>query len=324
MNKLNVAIVSGGYDAERIISLKSANVVKANLNPLKYNTWIIDITREAWFDIDSKIEIDKNNFSLQSELPIFFDVVFMCLHGSPAEDGKIQGYFEMLQIPYTGCDARSSAITMDKIFSKKIAHSILDIKTARFVEVMDIKNVPLEEIKKIGLPLFVKPNDAGSSFGVSKVKNWDELMPAIEEAMKHSKRTVVEEYISGRELAQGVFESNGKLLALPITEVVSENEFFDFEAKYEGKSKELTPAPNISIELEAQISQHSIDLFIEFGCRGLTRIDYFLRGEEIFFLEANTLPGLSEASIFPQQLVCKGITLQEAFESLLLSSFKNK
>lgn len=140
--------------------------------------------------------------------------------------------------------------------------------------------------------------------------------------MKHSKRAVVEEFIEGRELAQGVFEHDGVLTALPITEVVSENEFFDFEAKYEGKSKELTPAPNISKEVEAKISQHSIELFREFGCRGLTRIDYFLRGEEIYFLEANTLPGLSEASIFPQQLVCKGIALHEAFESLLLAALK--
>lgn len=320
MGKLNVAIVSGGYDAERVISLKSAQVVKSNLNPDKYNSWIIDITRQSWFDIDSKNEIDRNNFTLKSETTISFDVVFMCLHGSPAEDGKIQGYFEMLNIPYTGCDSRSSAITMDKIFSKKIANSILGVETARFVEVLDIDNIALDDMKKIGLPLFVKPNDAGSSFGVSKVKNWDELLPAIKEAMKHSKRAVVEEFIEGRELAQGVFEKNGTLVALPITEVVSENEFFDFEAKYEGKSKELTPAPNISKEIESKISQHSIALFREFGCKGLTRIDYFLRGEDIFFLEANTLPGLSEASIFPQQLVCKGISLSEAFEGLLLSA----
>jgi D-alanine-D-alanine ligase len=322
MSKMNVAIVSGGYDAERVISLKSASVVRANLDATKYNTWIIDITREAWTDIDSNILIDKNDFSLPAATKIVFDVVFMCLHGSPAEDGKIQGYFEMLQIPYTGCDARSSAITMDKIFSKKIANSILGVQTARFAEVIDIENIPLEAMQKIGLPLFVKPNDAGSSFGVSKVKNWDELMPAIEEAMQHSKRVVVEEFIEGRELAQGVFEHEGVLTALPITEVVSENEFFDFEAKYEGKSKELTPAPNISKALEAKISEYSIALFQEFGCRGLTRIDYFLKGEEIFFLEANTLPGLSEASIFPQQLVCKGIALSYAFESLVLSALK--
>lgn len=314
----NIAILSGGYDAERVVSLKSAAVVKANLNSENFNTFIIDVKENAWIEIQSGQIIDKNTFTIIiNGQKIIFDAAFMCLHGSPAEDGRIQGYLEMMKIPYTGCGIKCSANTMDKAYSKLIASKFDDVKTAAFVLLSNHEMPSDAVLSTFNFPIFIKPNTAGSSFGVSKVHQLSEVKDAVLEAYKHSTSILIEEFIDGRELAQGIIEMKGKKIALPITEIISENDFFDYEAKYEGKSKEVTPAQDISKDVENKIQEISLKLFDTFGCKGLTRFDYFLKGDSVYFLEANTLPGLSEASIFPQQLREKGISLSNAFESLL-------
>lgn len=314
----NIAILSGGYDAERVVSLKSAAVVQANLDSEKYKTYIIDVKENEWIELHSGQAIDKNTFTLTIDgQKISFEAVFMCLHGSPAEDGRIQGYLEMMKMPYTGCGIKCSANTMDKAYSKLIASKFEGVKTAAFV-LLSNQQMPSEAIlSTFNFPIFIKPNAAGSSFGVSKVHQLSEVHEAVIEAYKHSSSILIEEFIDGRELAHGIIEMQGTKIALPITEIISENDFFDYEAKYEGKSKEVTPAQDIPKDIENKIQEISLKLFDAFGCKGLTRFDYFLKGESVYFLEANTLPGLSEASIFPQQLNEKGILLSQAFESLL-------
>ena len=314
----NIAILSGGYDAERVVSLKSAAVVQANLDAKKYKTYIIDVQEKEWIEIVSGQAMDKNDFTLSIEgLKINFDAVFMCLHGSPAEDGRIQGYLEMMKMPYTGCGIKCSANTMDKAYSKMIASKFEGVNTAAFV-LLSNQQMPSEAVlSTFNFPIFIKPNAAGSSFGVSKVHQLSEVHDAVLEAYRHSSSILIEEFIEGRELAHGIIEMHGTKIALPITEIISENDFFDYEAKYEGKSKEITPAQDIPAQIEKNIQDISLKLFDAFGCKGLTRFDYFLKDDTVYFLEANTLPGLSEASIFPQQLREKGISLSQAFESLL-------
>lgn len=317
MEKINVAILAGGFDAERVISLKSASVVKKHLDTEKYNSYIIDIDKDTWFEQESTSIINKDNFSviIREEI-VKFDVCFMAIHGSPAEDGKIQGYFEMLKIPYTGCNGVTSAITMNKTLTKQIAKSVYNITTANFINYSKGDEIDIESIEKLGYPMFIKPNSVGSSFGVTKVKERAQIEKAIKDALLHDNKVIIEEFIEGREFSHGIFQENESLHIMPITEIISENEFFDYEAKYEGKSKEITPAV-LSDELTVKCQEISKFLFQIFECKGLTRFDYLLRKNEFYFIEANTLPGLSEASIFPQQLNHYGISLSKAFDILI-------
>lgn len=317
MNKINVAILAGGFDAERVISLKSAQVVKNHLDKEIYNSYIIDIDKDKWFDVESNSNVNKDNFTIEVEgQTINFDVCFMAIHGSPSEDGKIQGYLEILKIPYTGCNGVTSAITMNKTLTKQIAHSVYNITTAKYVNHNLGEPIDFEKIESLGYPMFIKPNSVGSSFGVTKVKERSQIEPAILSALKHDTKVIIEEFIEGREFSHGIFQENSTLHVMPITEIISENEFFDYEAKYEGKSKEVTPA-DLSPELTAKCQEISKFLFKIFECKGLTRFDYLLRNNEFYFIEANTLPGLSEASIFPQQLSHYGISLSKAFDILI-------
>ncbi len=318
----NIAILTGGDSAERIISLKSGQVVRDNLPKEQYRTFLIDIQKSDWKDVDSGISIDKNDFSLtlSGGEKIQFDGTFAALHGSPLEDGKMQGYLEMLNIPYTCCDGYVSALTMSK-HNTKLQLSPYQIPMAPSELLRKGEQVDTERLLQLGLPLFVKPNDNGSSFGVTKVKTENALLPAIEEAFRYGQEVMVEAFMPGREFSNGVLRVNGEVLVLPVTEIIPETEFFDFAAKYEGKSKEVTPA-DLSPELEQQCRQRTGKIYELLKCKGVVRIDYILVGDTFHLLEPNTIPGISPASIVPQQAQAYGWTLGEFFSLLIEESLR--
>lgn len=312
----NIAILTGGDSEERVISLKSGQVVRQYLPADRYRTFLIDIQNADWRELDSGIPVDKNDFTLTiNGEKIRFDCAFAALHGSPLEDGKMQGYLEMLGIPYTCCNGYVSALTMNKHNTKT---QLAPYKIPMAKSVLLQKGEPLDTtvLLGLGLPLFVKPNDHGSSFGVSKVKTEAELMPAIEEAFRFSRETVVESFLPGREFSNGALRVNGEVVVLPITEIIPETEFFDFAAKYEGKSKEVTPA-EISPELTQKCQAITQKLYDLLKCKGVVRFDYILVGDTFHFLEANTIPGISPASIVPQQAKAHGWALGEFFSLLI-------
>lgn len=319
----NIAILTGGDSAERVISLKSGQVVRDNLPTDRYRTFLIDIQKADWKDLDSGIPIDKNDFSLW--LPdgekVRFDAAFAALHGSPLEDGKMQGYLEMQGIPYTCCDGYVSALTMSK-HNTKLQLAPYEVPMASSALLRKGETVDTNRLLEFGLPLFVKPNDNGSSFGVSKVKAVEALLPAIEEAFGYSNEVMVEAFMPGREFSNGVMRVNGEVVVLPVTEIIPESEFFDFAAKYEGKSKEITPA-DLSPDLTQQCRQLTGKIYELLKCKGVVRIDYILVGDTFHLLESNTIPGISPASIVPQQAQAHGWNLGEFFSLLIEEALQN-
>ncbi len=328
--KRNIALLAGGYSGEYVISLQTAETIKKNLDADKYNIYKIYITRNDWVfeDADGKsIPVNKNDFSivLQGE-HIKFDAAFIAIHGTPGEDGRIQGYLDMLQVPYTTCNAIVSALTFNKSYCNKVVKAFNVVNIANSVHL--IKGEPysmgniLEQLK---LPVFVKPNESGSSLGVSKVKNVEELLPAIEKAFKEDDQVLIEEFIEGRELTIGVYRVNGYLHALPATEIVSKNEFFDYEAKYTpGVTNEITPA-QIDEKIKEQLESKASYIYRHLNCRGVVRMDFILQkqSQKLYFLEVNTMPGQSENSIVPQQVLASGRSLKEFYGDLLDNCFRN-
>ena len=257
---------------------------------------------------------------------IKFDAAFIAIHGTPGEDGRIQGYLDMLQVPYTTCNAIVSALTFNKSYCNKVVKAFNVVNIANSVHL--IKGEPysmgniLEQLK---LPVFVKPNESGSSLGVSKVKNVEELLPAIEKAFKEDDQVLIEEFIEGRELTIGVYRVNGYLHALPATEIVSKNEFFDYEAKYTpGVTNEITPA-QIDEKIKEQLESKASYIYRHLNCRGVVRMDFILQkqSQKLYFLEVNTMPGQSENSIVPQQVLASGRSLKEFYGDLLDNCFRN-
>lgn len=321
MQKKNIAILTGGDSEERIISLRSGKVVREHLPADRYRTFLIDIQRGDWRDVDTQIQVDKNDFTLQiGDEKIKFDCAFAALHGSPLEDGKMQGYLEMVGVPYTCCDGYVSALTMNKYNTKA---QLVPYGVPMSPSILLRADDPVDEAKllALGLPLFVKPNNHGSSFGVTKVKAAHELLPAIQEAFRFSREVMVEAFMPGREFSNGVLRVNGEIVVLPITEIIPETEFFDFAAKYEGKSKEVTPA-DLSPELTRQCQERTRLVYDALQCRGMVRIDYILVGDTFHLLEPNTIPGISPASIVPQQAVAHGWALGEFFSLLIEESLR--
>lgn len=313
----NIAILTGGDSAERVISLKSGAVVRDHLPKDRYRTFLIDIQKADWKDLDTGIAVDKNDFTLTlaDGEKIRFDAAFAALHGSPLEDGKLQGYLELMGVPYTCCDGYVSALTMSKHNTKlQLAPYGIPMAPSELLR----KGEPIDEVKllQLGLPLFVKPNDNGSSFGVTKVKSAEALRPAIEEAFRYSNEVMVEAFMPGREFSNGVLRVDGKVVVLPVTEIIPETEFFDFAAKYEGKSKEVTPA-DLSAELTRQCQERTGKIYDLLKCKGAIRIDYILVGDTFHLLEPNTIPGISPASIIPQQAQAHGWELGEFFALLI-------
>jgi D-alanine-D-alanine ligase len=328
--KKNIALLAGGYSGEYVISIQTAGTIEKNLDADQYNVYKIIITKDGWWYeaiAGERHEIDKNDFSLTiNKEKIKFDAVYIAIHGTPGEDGRIQGYLDMLQIPYATCNAIVSALTFNKSYCNKVVKALNVVNIANSVHL--IKGEPysvgniLEQLK---LPMFVKPNEMGSSLGVSKVKSVEELLPAIEKAFKEDKQVLVEEFVEGRELTIGVYKVNGYLHTLPPTEIVSKNEFFDYEAKYTpGVTNEITPAP-IDAQVREQLETKASYIYRHLNCRGVVRMDFILQKgtNKLYFLEVNTTPGQSENSIVPQQVRASGMTLKEFYGNLIEDCIKN-
>lgn len=316
----NIAIIMGGYSSEYKISLISGNVVYKTLDKTKYNPYRIHIFKEKWVYVDendTEFPIDKNDFSVTvNGTKIQFDCVFNAIHGSPGEDGLMQAYFELLQIPQTACDYYQAALT----FNKRDLLSTLKpygIKTAAsyYLNKGDLINTK-EIVAKVGLPCFVKPNKAGSSFGISKVKTEAELPIAIEIAYKEDNEIIIESFLDGTEVSVGVINYQGKITVLPITEIVSENDFFDYEAKYEGKSQEITPA-RLSEEMTLKVGEIAKRAYQVLKMKGFSRSEFIIVDDEPHMLEMNTIPGLTTESLLPQQANAAGISLEDLFSNAI-------
>ncbi|MBU2651805.1 MAG: D-alanine--D-alanine ligase [Bacteroidetes bacterium] len=326
--KKNIAIAAGGDSGEFDISMKSAAVVKRNLDSELYNAYIVRMKNGLWELIDEKgnaHQIDRNDFSASPEgEKILFDCVFIAIHGTPGEDGRLLGYFDMLGIPYTSSGMVTSALTFNKYFTNNLVRSF-GVRTAPSVLIHKNQRVDTEDIiRAIGLPVFVKPNMGGSSVGITKVKDEKHLKAAIDRAFQEDESVLVERFIKGREITCGVMKFNGKIIDLPITEIVSKKEFFDYEAKYTpGVADEITPAL-IPKYIELNCREKSLHLYKHLDCRGFVRFDYIFNDEDLFFLEVNTVPGLSENSIIPQQAQYVGISLREMFSSVLEEAMNNE
>ncbi len=267
-------------------------------------------------------EIDKTDFSFTfGGVKTRFDYAFIMIHGNPGENGVLQGYLEMMDIPFNTCSSFVSTITFDKHSCKRfLDFSGVNLAKDRFIRKEDFCFADCDSIiEKLGLPLFVKPSDGGSSFGVTKVKRPNELAEAIKMAFEVSSSVLVEECIKGREVTNGIYTVNGKIVNLPVTEIVTDREFFDYEAKYLGQSREICPAP-LGDELTRRVQRTSEKIYRYLGCKGLVRMDYFIRDNEIYFLELNTVPGMTAMSLVPAQVRAAGITMKELFNSLIAES----
>jgi D-alanine-D-alanine ligase len=328
--KKNIALVTGGFSGEAVISYKSATTIGSHLDSEKYNVYKIDINPRGWLyehADGSKIEVDKNDFSLLLDgIKVKFDAVFIGMHGTPGEDGKLQGYFDTLKIPYTSCDAATSAITFNKRYTVAVA-KMAGIAVANSIHLFS--NVPVaasQVADQIKFPVFVKPNNGGSSIGMSKVEKKEQLEAAIDKAFKEDTQVLVEEMIQGREFTVGVFKTKGNIIVLPITEVKAHDDkpFFDFEAKYQGKSTETTPA-EIEEAMADKIRDAARKIYSVFNCRGVVRIDFIYNEASgmPFMLEINTIPGQSDASIVPQQVKVMGWSLKEFYSKLVEEAFED-
>ncbi len=319
-----IAIAAGGNSSEYGISVKSAEEVSKILSP-RYITYVIIISGSNWYWEDPRgryHNIDKNDFTLRTdEDRIRFDAVFIAIHGTPGENGLLQGYFDMLGIPYTSCGSFCSALT----FNKQACKSYLREYGIPMAESLIIKKGDETDVRNIldktGLPCFVKPNASGSSYGVSKVKSEEELLPAIETAFAEGAEVMIESFMAGREVACGVVKTSGRELVLPVTEIISKNEFFDFEAKYTpGRSDEITPA-EIPAQLSDKIKTLSSRVYDYLLCKGIVRVDFIIIGDTPHFLEINTVPGMTAESIVPKQAEAAGIPLEELYSMVIEDLF---
>lgn len=320
--KKNIALVAGGYSGEFEVSVASARQIKEDIDREKYNVYLIILTRQSWYYEREGVrtEVDKNDFSLCLDgKKVLFDAAYITVHGTPGEDGLLQGYFDMLQIPYTTCSTTVSAITFDKSVCNTVVRSFGIVNVAKNVITRKTAPLSLEEImQRVSLPVFVKPTSGGSSIGMSKVCKKEDLLAAVEKAFGVWHDVMIEEFIEGRELSCGVMEIDGVVKALPVTEIVSMNEFFDYEAKYKGKSNELTPAP-ISPELTAEIQYLTEEIYKGLHCSGVCRVDFIHdeKQNKVFFLEINTTPGQSAQSIVPQQVRAMGKDTKWLYNTIL-------
>ena len=316
----------GGYSSEYKISLKSGNVVYNNLDQKKYKPFAIHIFKNKWFFVSEngeEIPINKGDFSvIIDDKKVTFDCIFNAIHGSPGEDGFMQAYFELLKIPQTSCNMYQAALT----FNKRDLLATLKpygIKTAEsfYINLGDKINEDAI-VKKVGLPCFVKANKAGSSFGISKVYKKEDLKAAIENSFKEDDEIIIEQFLDGVEVSVGVISYKGEIMVLPITEIVSENDFFDYQAKYEGKSQEITPA-RISKDYTDKVSKVAEKIYKTLKMKGFSRSEFIFKNDEPYLLEVNTVPGLTEESILPQQAAIAGIALEDLFSNAIEEALNN-
>lgn len=326
--KRKIALVTGGFTGESVVSLKSAAVVARTIDTQKYDVYKILIFPGDWYHetpAGEKVPVDLNDFSISLHgQKINFDGVFNILHGSPGEDGKLAGYFDMMNIPYTTCDALTSAITMNKGYTKAIVRDIPELFVAKSIQLFGNEPTHKEHIlNELKLPLFVKPNNGGSSIGMSKVKESHALQEALDKAFAEDSQVLVEEFVSGREFSIGVYHALGKTTVLPATEIVSSKEFFDFEAKYSpGVTEEITPG-RMNQEEVARVNRIVEKVYHKLNCKGAVRIDYFLEHEtsKFFFIEINTVPGQTETSLISQQVRAIGMETRDFYTELIEEMF---
>ena len=347
--KKKIALIYGGNSEEAGISIQSGRNVSQNICREKYDVYEVLLKGVDWIVMNpdgaavqddlpqrclealcagksaetvaavgcAPVQVDKCTFSFvhQGET-VKFDMAFIMIHGTPGENGLLQGYFEMIGVPYNTCSAYVSAITFDKHSCKRfIEHAGVKMAKDVFIRRGSSYN-PQEIIGELGLPVFVKPTNGGSSFGITKVKRVEDLEAAVELVFKEYDSVIIEESIVGRELTNGIYARGGELVKLPVTEIVTTREFFDYEAKYLGESQEICPA-QISAELTAQIQETTEKIYKYMGCSGLVRMDYIVRDGEIFFLETNTVPGMTPMSLVPAQVRAAGISMEEFVNTLI-------
>jgi len=311
----NIAIIEGGYSHEKIISLKSAATVFENIDTDLYNPIMVRIDEDGWFAFDNgkKVAINRNDFSFNN---IKFDIAFIVIHGTPGEDGKLQAYFDMLNIPYSTCSQLAATLTFNKFVCNQFLKTF-NINVAEAVLVRQNETVNAASITtKVGLPCFVKPADGGSSFGITKVTKESDLKAAIELALQHGSQAIIESFMVGREITNGIYKNVGGIVSLPITEILSDNDFFDFDAKYKGESNEVTPA-NLPNELSENIKATTKKIYEILDLKGICRADYIIQNNEPYLIEINTVPGLSAQSIIPQMAAHKGISLKQLFNEVI-------
>lgn len=323
--KRTIAIIAGGDSSEYEVSMNSAKGIYSFIDKEKYTLYLVELTRQKWEAIltdGSRTPIDKNDFSfMENGVKVKPDFAYITIHGTPGENGILQGYFELLGIPYSTCDVLVSALTFSKFtlnqylksFGIRVAESMLVNKQHEVSEDLIIE--------KIGLPCFIKPNASGSSFGVTKVKTREQIRPALQAAFEESDDVMIEAFMDGIELANGCYKTKEKSVILPITEVVSQNEFFDYNAKYKGEVTEITPA-RLSPELTDRVQKLSSAIYDILKCKGIVRIDYIItEGEKINMLEVNTTPGMTATSFIPQQVRAAGLDIKEVMTDIIENAF---
>jgi D-alanine-D-alanine ligase len=321
--KKKIAFVTGGYSGEAVISYESAKTIETHVDRDRFDLYRIDITNEGWFynPIHGvRIPIDKNDFSAMVEgKKLTFDAVLCGIHGTPGEDGKLQGYFDLIGLPYSACGVACSAITFNKRYTVAVA-AFSGIPVAKSMHFFQQDSIQVESIMSyLKLPVFVKPNNGGSSIGMSKVSHKDDLEKAIQKAFKEDDQILIEEFISGTELTIGVYKLGVDIITLPITEIRSKKDFFDYEAKYTtGMADEITPAP-VSAYIADLIKTQATRLYHLFNCKGVVRIDFIYNAEQdkAFMLEINTVPGQSANSLVPQQVRASGSTLKSFYTAII-------
>lgn len=323
--KKNIVIVAGGDSSEVIVSLKSAEGIYSFLDKEKYNVYIALVKKGEWavkLPNGEYTPIDKNDFSFHEDGQVrHFDFAYITIHGTPGEDGRLQGYFDMIEMPYSSCDMFVSALTFNKYACN---HYLKDfgVKIAESIHLFKGQTVAEEEVlNRLALPVFVKPNDGGSSFGVTKVKELSALQPAIAKAFEEGKEVVIESFIDGTEVTCGCYKTAKKEVVFPVTEVVTDNEFFDFDAKYNGQVQEITPA-RISVELTEKIQRETSRIYDILGAKGLIRVDYIIPADgEPKLLEINTTPGMTATSFIPQQVRAAGLDIKNVLTEIIENEF---
>lgn len=323
-NKKNIAIVAGGDSSEIVVSLKSAAGIYSFIDKEKYNCFIVSIKGKDWSVQISETEnlpIDKNDFSFtRNGEKTNFDFAYITIHGTPGENGILQGYFDLIRMPYSTCEVLAAALTFDKFmcnnylkgFGIRVADSVL-LRAGQSITDEDV-------LEKIELPCFIKPNVGGSSFGTTKVKEIDQIQPAIAAAFAEGKEVLIEQFVEGNEFTCGMYKTRSKTVVLPVTEIISKNEFFDFGAKYNRESEEITPA-RISEELTARIQQLTAAIYDILGCKGIIRVDYIIKDGVINLLEVNTTPGMTATSFIPQQVNAAGLDIKEVMTDIIEDHF---
>jgi len=319
--KKNIAIVAGGDSSEVEVSLKSASGLNSFMDKERYNIFIVTIVGKVWqveLSENEKISIDKNDFSFShSGEKTTFDFAYITIHGTPGENGILQGYFDLIGMPYSCCGVLAAALTFNK-FTCNTYLKGFGVKVAESLVLRSGQTVSDEEVaEKIGFPCFIKPNVGGSSFGVTKVKSIEQVQPAIQKAFAEGEEVMIEAFLAGTEITCGIYKTKLKSQVFPVTEVVSENEFFDFDAKYKGQVQEITPA-RISASLTGRVQKLSSAIYDILGCKGIVRIDYIIsEGDVINLLEVNTTPGMTTTSFIPQQIAAAGLDIKDVMTEII-------